>query len=163
MRNIGEQILWLIGLVLLQVIFFNHINLAYVINPFVYIYLVIVFPNNQSHLASVIMAFVLGLMVDAFSNTWGIHTIATTVLGYVQTFIYSLIAKPEQLDKSRPSLAFMNADFIKYAAVMIVLHHFLLFLIEASDLSLILWIVAKTIVSSLLTFLVVYVVEKIRK
>ncbi|MBQ0007898.1 MAG: rod shape-determining protein MreD [bacterium] len=163
MRNIWEQILWFIWLVFLQIILFNHINLAYVVNPFVYIYLVIVFPTRQSHLASVVIAFLLGLFVDAFSNTWGIHTIATTFMGYIQPLLFRLMAKPEQLDKSRPSLAFMHEDFIKYAVVMVLFHHFLLFSIEALDFSLTLWVIAKTIVSSILTFLFVYVFEKIRK
>ncbi|MCQ2344326.1 MAG: rod shape-determining protein MreD [Paludibacteraceae bacterium] len=163
MRNFGEQILWFIGLVFLQVIFFNHVNLAYVVNPFIYIYFVLVFPTKQKHVVSVVLAFLLGFFVDAFSFTWGIHTIATTALGYFQPIIFRMMAKPEQLDKPYPSLSFMHGDFVKYVAIMVFFHHFLLFLIEASDFSLILWVLAKTIVSSLLTFLFVYVIEKIRK
>ena len=163
MKDSGYQILWFIGLVFAQVAFFNNISFAYVINPYLYIYLVVVFPNRQSHTASVLISFLLGFAVDAFSNSWGVHTVATTAVGYMQPVLLSYMAKPEQLDKPRPSLNLMHGDFLKYAAILIVTHHLLLFSLEAFSFSLILPVLVRTFVSSAITFVLVYVLESIRK
>ena len=41
MKNVIEFLSWFIGLVLLQVLLFNNIQIAGVINPFLYIYFII--------------------------------------------------------------------------------------------------------------------------
>lgn len=148
-------------LIILQVMLFNHLQLAYVINPFPYIFVVICFPNTMSNVARTIIGFSLGLIIDMLCATWGIHVIATTFAAFIQPKLLSLIALPEQLDRREPSFLNMKWKFLEYAILMVFIHHFLLFALETFDISLWYWVLIKSCVSTLVTIGVVMLIDRI--
>lgn len=163
MRNNFEIFFWYVGLVLLQVFFFNHIGLAYVINPFPYIFLIAAMPNKTNKIIMVTIGFALGLTIDALSGTWGIHTMATTLVAFMRQPILKITALPENLDKFAPRYQIMRENYIKYVSVFVLLHHFTLFLLEAFDLHLLFWIILKTIISSAITVLIILLFDKLKR
>lgn len=162
MKSIAQQIAWFIGLVALQVLVFNHIQLAYLINPFPYIYLLLVLPNRQNRAVTVAEGFILGLVIDALSSTWGIHTAATTLAAYMAPAVLRLFARPEQMEKDVPELDQMGPGFVAYAASIIVAHHLVLFALEAFSLRLLPMALLKTVTSGAITLMIVLLLEKIR-
>ena len=161
MNDYAKTILWSIGLVLAQVVLFNHLQLAYVINVFPYIFVVLAFPNRMSLIARTIVGFLLGFAIDLLCGISGIHAVATTLMAYLQPVILQLIALPEHTDRGMPSLNVMHGKFVTYAAIIIVLHNLLLFGLETFDITLWYWVLLKTLVSSVITLLIVLLFDRI--
>ena len=68
-NTIIRQVISFILLVLLQVLVLNNIHLFGIITPFLYIIFIINLPYNISRHWSLLIAFLLGLVVDMFTNT----------------------------------------------------------------------------------------------
>lgn len=155
-----KSTIWFVMMVLLQVMLFNHLHLAYVINTFPYIFIVVAFPNSMNNIARTVVGFLLGFVIDMMCGTWGIHTIATTLVAYIQPMMMKLIALPEQLDRKVPSFRYMKWKFLEYTALMVFIHHLLLFSLETFDITLWYWVLIKTVVSSVVTIAVLMLFDK---
>lgn len=163
MKNIVESLFWFIGLVLLQVLLLNNIQIAGVINPFLYIYFIISLPIHINRISLVFIGFALGLVIDVFSNTWGVHAMATTLIAFLRPYIFRVVSTQEELDKVMPRFRTMGANYVKYIVLMVFIHHLFLFLLEAFSFQYF-WIVfVKTLVSSLITIILIFTLEKVRK
>ncbi len=71
--------------VLLQVLVMNNIHLFRIATPFIYIYVILKLPVDLNRLGVIVISFLLGLTVDVFSNTFGIHAAACSFIGFVRT------------------------------------------------------------------------------
>jgi rod shape-determining protein MreD len=66
----------------LQVIVFNNINLFGFISPFPYILFIILYPVNGNKSGLIFASFLLGLLMDMFSDSGGVHAAACVTLAY---------------------------------------------------------------------------------
>ncbi len=155
-----KSFIWSVLLVVLQVMLFNHLQLAYVINTFPYIFIVVTFPNSMNDIARTIIGFVLGFVIDMMCGTWGIHTMATTLVAFIQPMLLKMIALPEQVDRKVPSFRFMKWKFLEYAVLMVFVHHLVLFCLETFDISLWYLVLIKAVVSSFVTISILMLFDK---
>lgn len=163
MKNVVEFLFWFIGLVLLQVLLLNNIEIAGVINPFLYVYLIIALPIHTNRISLIFTGFFLGLVIDAFSNTWGIHAMATTLIAFLRPYIFSIVSTQEELDKVMPRFRTMGVNYVKYVVLMVFIHHLALFLLEAFSFQYFGVVVLKTLVSLVITILLIFTLEKVRR
>ena len=75
-RSAISLIIWSIVLILAQVLVFNHICLFGYAVAFVFIYTLIKLPISMSKEWQFTIAFLLGLVIDIFSDTLGMNTLA---------------------------------------------------------------------------------------
>ena len=118
--------------ILVQVLILNHIHLFNVATPLVYVYFILLFPRNQQHWVSILLAFFLGLILDSFSNTPGETAFALTLTAFLQPYFLSLYLERDNSDNFTPSMAKMG--FMKYATYVLLLTFifcFTLFTLEA--------------------------------
>lgn len=162
MRNSVEFILWFIGLVFAQVLLFNNIQIAGLINPFPYIYIILALPTKINRMALLFIGFLTGFTIDVFSNTWGIHAAATTLVAYLRPYLFGLVTTQEDREKIFPLYSNMGSAYIKYAVLVVFIHHCALFCLEAFSLYLFWMVMAKAIVSSVVTLALIFVLERIR-
>lgn len=66
-----SYIVWFLALIAAQVAVCNHIHLFGYAMPMVYIYFIMLLPGNMSRWSVLLLAFVLGLVIDMFSGTPG--------------------------------------------------------------------------------------------
>lgn len=163
MKNVVEFLSWFIGLVLLQVLLLNNIEIASIINPFLYIYFIIALPIHANRISLIFTGFFLGLVIDAFSNTWGIHAMATTLVAFLRPYIFSIVSTQEELDKVMPRFRTMGVNYVKYIVLMVFIHHLSLFTLEAFSFQYFGIVVFKTLVSLVITILLIFTLEKVRK
>lgn len=163
MKNVIEFISWFVGLVLLQVLLFNNLHIAGVINPFLYVYLIIALPIQMNRMLLLMIGFVLGLVIDVFSNTWGIHAMATTLIAYLRPYVFVLVSTQEELDRVIPRYRTMGVNYLKYIVVMVLVHHLMLFALEAFSFRYFWFVLLKALVSSVITLILVLTLEMIRK
>src|SRR5690606_17264822 len=63
---------------------FDNIHLFGFINPFIYILFLVLFPVRVNSLQFLFLGFLLGLTMDFFSDTGGIHAAACLVVAYLR-------------------------------------------------------------------------------
>lgn len=143
-----------ISLFLLQIIIFNNINLFGFVSPFPYVLFIILFPVNGNKSALLISSFFLGLLLDIFSNSGGIHTTASIFLAYFRPSIFKFafgVSYEYQTIKLNDTL---TPERFSFLFVAILLHHLILFILEAFQFSLILDILLRSITSTALTIII---------
>lgn len=148
-------------LVLLQVLLFNNLQLGGFINPFPYVYFIIALPISLGRIPLLFIGFTMGLMVDVFSDTGGIHAAASTLLAYYRPLFLKAQSPREGYESlAVPSLrAFGISWFLPYAALMVLMHHFALFFLEVFRFSEFFSTLLKVILSSVLTLFFILVTE----
>ncbi len=140
-------------LVLAQVIVFNHICLFNVAVPLVFIDLLVRLPITLSVNWMLTIGFFLGLIVDIFSDTYGMNTLACTIEAMMRKPILRLyVPREEDLTRPEPSMYSLGtATYLKYLLTLTLLYCSLIFLIEAftffNPVRLLLRIVFSTILS----------------
>jgi len=129
------EILFLIGLILLQVLLLNRINLFGYATPILYSYFLLKLPMERNVFFVIISAFLMGLAIDIFLNTPGMNAAAITIMAAFQRNIRGLFFnKNEYYDEFVPSIHTEPKAFLRFAAFVVSLHIALLFMIEAFTL-----------------------------
>lgn len=151
-------------LCLAQALVFNHIHLFGCATALLYVYFVIMLPRNYPRWATLLWSFFLGLGVDIFSNTPGMASASLTLVGLVQPFLLTLFIPreaPENMKTAASTLGFTK--FLTFATMLVLLHCLVFFTIEAfSFFNWMQW--AMNIAgTTLLTLLLIIVLEGIRK
>ena len=137
-----------------QLIIFNNINLFGYINPFPYILFIILFPVNGNKQLLVITSFLLGITMDLFSNSGGVHTTDCLILAYARPSIFKFsfgVSYEYQTIKINDSL---TSERFSFLLVSVVIHHFTLFILEVFQLSFLWDILLRTIIGTLFTLLI---------
>ncbi|MBN2213729.1 MAG: rod shape-determining protein MreD [Bacteroidales bacterium] len=119
-------------LVLIQVLIFNNIQLSGYINPYIYILFILLLPFETPGWLLLLLGFLLGLSIDIFSDTLGMHTIASTLTAFLRPFVLDIIAPHDGYEMgTKPRVLYFGlAWFFKYAAILTIIHHIVLFYIE---------------------------------
>jgi hypothetical protein len=154
-------------LLAVQIILFNNMNLLGYISPFPYLLFVILFPVNGNKYNLLLASFFLGLTMDFFSNSGGIHASACLVLAYARPAIFKFsfgLSYEYQTVKLNDVLSPERFSFI---LLSVVLHHFALFLLEAFEFGLILDVLLRTVFSSIFTIIlciiIIYLIKPNRR
>lgn len=139
--------------VLLQVLIFNNILIARMIVPYFYIIFLILLPFQTPRAFLLILGFILGLSIDIFTNTMGVHAFACVFTAFVRPGILSIISSRETVESiAAPRLHNMTLQwFTGYAAFVVIVHHLVLFFIEAFTFNDFLFTLLRVILSSLLS------------
>lgn len=119
-------------LVLLQVLVFNNIQVFSFITPFIYILFIILLPFDTPKWLRLILGFFLGLLIDVFSNSGGIHTASTVLIAFISPWVYKTLSSRDDLDQGfQPGIRNMGFTwFFFYSLILTSAHHILLFYLE---------------------------------
>ena len=123
---------------LLQVLLFRNVALFDTAFCFVYVGFLLLLPLEISLTSLLLLGFGMGLAVDIFYDTAGIHAATMVMIAFIRPSIIQFI---------RPSGGYENVEtptisklgfnwFATYAGIMLFLHHAILFLIQGSSFSL---------------------------
>ena len=131
-RQVSRYFLQFLVLVLLQVFILNNVQLGGFINPYIYILFIILLPVNTPKWLLLVLGFVLGLSIDLFSHTPGMNSSASVFLAFIRPYILEIVAPREGYEKdSSPRIKIYGFTwFLRYAFIMVLAHHFVLFYIE---------------------------------
>lgn len=124
-----------VALILLQVLLLNQINLFGYINPLLYIVLILFLPPDWSRWKTMLAAFFIGLTIDFFGDSGGIHATACLVIAYLRPVILSFAYG---LSYDNQTLKFFHTPLkerLIYVSVMVLLHHLVLFSLIFFNLS----------------------------
>lgn len=151
-----QNIVLFIILILAQTLVLNNIQFLGFINPYIYLLFVLSLPVRLPRWLTLLLGFSLGLIIDSFSNTLGLHAFATTLIAYARSFIIKLFTSIDEGNNPTPSFhTFGVGAYVKYVFFMVLLHHSALFTLEAFTFSHFWLILFKIILSSALTVFII--------
>lgn len=129
---IFSRIGWFILLFLLQILIFNHIHLFGYATPMPYLYFIMLLPSSTPRWVSILLGFILGLLIDIFTNTPGMAAASLCCVGLVAPPLLNLFSPHDREDDViLPSIHTMErSGFLKYAVTLTLLHCSLFFTIE---------------------------------
>ncbi len=129
---IFRNILRFIVLMLLQVLVFNNIHVFSYITPFIYILFILLLPFETPRWLMLLLGFILGIIMDVFSNTGGIHTSATVLIAYIRPWAQNTISSKQEYEPGiQPGIKNMGFRwFFLYSLILTTIHHIVLFYLE---------------------------------
>ena len=148
-------------LVLLQVLILNHVNLGGYINPYFYVYFILLLPFEIPGWMLLILSFILGWSIDMFTNTIGLNAAACVLMAFARPFIITAISSgPESLIGDTPSLRNQGLKwFLYYAINLTLIHHAAFFFLEIFRFNEFLLTLVRVILSSAFTLLLILISE----
>lgn len=151
-------ILLFVVVVLIQVLFMNNIQFSRFVNPYFYILFILLLPINFPRYLLLLLGFFLGLTIDIFSNTIGIHASATVFIAFLRPFVINASNLEDKEQAMSPTLANIGfAWFFKYVAILILVHHFFLFYVEIFSFQGFLQTFLRSFLSSIFTFIFIVI------
>ena len=116
------------GLVLLQVFVLNNILFLGFINPYLYIAFVFLYPLKENRIPFLFYCFLLGISVDFFSDSGGIHAFSILCIAYLRLFFVRLYFRKVVSDYAFFKLKSESLGKVfNYTATLTVIHHFIYF------------------------------------
>jgi len=130
---------------------------------YVYVGFLLTFRPNNSKSHFLLFGFVIGLIVDLFEYSPGIHASACLFLAFVRPYLLSLLAAINNINEDEiREISIREMSFVSfaiYAFSLIFLHHLLVFFLEAWT-SKLLWLsLQKTFFSSIFTLVSVILIQ----
>lgn len=131
-NTILRGVVYFVVLVLLQVWVLNNIHFLRVATPFLYLYFILKMPLNASRVHVLFFSFLIGLTIDLFSNTSGMHAAACTLAAFIRQPLIQLLVGKDLPEEILPSYrTFGYGAFFRYVLLFVLIHHVTLFLIES--------------------------------
>jgi len=145
--------------VLLQVLVLNHILIFRMISPFFYLIFLLLLPYDTPRAMLILLGFILGISIDAFTNTLGVHSSVCVLIGFVRPGILNKISTRETRESvSAPRISTMSLNwFIGYTSIFVTIHHLLLFFLEAFTFQGIFFTLARAILSGILSIALIVI------
>jgi hypothetical protein len=152
--NLLYNLLRFILLLAAQVLVFNNINFLCYINPYPYVLFVLLYPVNSNKYGLLIASFLLGITLDYFTDSGGVHAASCLILAMIRPSIFRFsfgLSYEYQTVKINDNLTPERFSFILLA---IVIHHYIMYTLELFEFQLILIILWRTLISSIFTIII---------
>ena len=150
---ISTNVLRFIILVLVQILVLSHINFLGYINPLIYILFIILFPVKNNRVAFLLLSFLLGITIDMFLDSGGMHAAACVTIAFIRPVVLKFCFGAVY---EHQTIKFEQVEFgskLTYIAILTGIHHLILFLFEFFDFSKILFVFQKTLFSGIFTII----------
>ena len=134
-----------------QILLFNNLSFFGYLNPFPYVLFILLFPVNGNKFSLLLASFSIGIIMDMFCNSGGVHAAACVTLAYLRPnfFRFSFgVSYEYQTIRINDKLTPERFSFI---LTTIVTHHTILFILETFRINFVFDMLFKIILSSIFT------------
>ena len=138
----------------LQLLIFNNINLLGYLNPYQYVLFILLYPVNSNKSVLLLASFAMGILLDMFCNSGGIHAMASLILAYIRPSLFKFAFGLSYEYQTVKIADKITPERITLLLLAIFIHHFVLFFFEYFRLDQILTVLMRTLSSSLFTFVI---------
>ncbi len=163
MNNTLRNILHIIILISIQVFLLNNINLNNWVNPFICTYILFLFPYQFSRMGMLFIAFGTGVVIDLFSSSYGLNTIALTAVGFIRPFLLGALVPDMKSDEpTAPHILQIGVRrFLSFLFLIVLIHQFVLYFAESFTLSGFFYTLLKITLGTVSSALIIFVYELI--
>lgn len=156
MNNIVSQAAKFILLISIQLLIVNNIELFGYSSPYIYILFIITFPLEANRNLLIFLGFLLGLCMDIWSNSGGIHAGACVLIAYLRPY---LLKFSFGISYEYHNINIAKAEFKKqmlYLLSIIFIHHFTLFALENFSTALLLHTLKSSLITGIFSSTLIY-------
>jgi hypothetical protein len=151
-----------ISLILLQITLFDKIHIFGYVTPLLYIYFIIKLPGNMNRSLVLFLSAILGLCIDGFNCVLGMNMLACVSIGFFRSFFLDWQAPRDLFEDYIPSSRLFGMwPFLRYAFIMTLLHHIILFTSESLSFFDPFALLFRIVGSVILTILLIFACESI--
>jgi len=127
----------------------------------VYPLFILLLPFEISGFALLSLAFIMGLSVDLFIGSIGLHAGATVFMAFVRIISIGVISSNREYESGiRPGINDLGyVWFVKYTVLLVFVHHLYFFFMETFDLSDIGDTIIRVLLSSLLSIVLILFID----
>ena len=128
---------------------------------FFYLGFLLFLPLNTSIVTQLLLSFGLGLTIDIFFDTGGLHAAAAVMLGFLRPWVLRLLTPRDGYDSGDTvNVHQMGWQwFLVYISLLVSIHHLAFFLLELGSFQIIGITLAKVVVSTLFTGITLLIVQ----
>ena len=158
-----ERVITLVMLLLIQVLILNNIHLFQVATPLLYVLFVITFRRGMPKWMILTYSFLLGLLLDIFTNTPGLAAGTMTLIAVIQPYLLETLTPRDSAENMRVSVSTMGfSKFVTFSAILVGIYCVVFFALEAFNFfDWQMWLL-RAVSSALLTLLFVLAIESVR-
>lgn len=157
----AKYILLSIAVILAQVLVLNHVAFNTYINPYLYVFLICLLPFNIQKTISLLIAMILGVLVDVCSDTAGWHMGASVLAMFTRNLMIN-ITKPLEGHEEDDGISVFSlglTNYLIFAGIIVSVHHFYLFLLESFKWSLFFSSFLKGLISAIFTMILMITIQ----
>lgn len=156
-----NNIIRFIIVVFLQIMILENINLRGYVNPYFYIYFILLLPFETPRWLLLISSFLLGYCIDMFTGAMGIHTASSVLMAFSRPLIIKAIPSRKDFEPGmNPSIGDLGfLWFFTYSSILIFIHHLALFYIEVFRFTDFFVTFLRVILSSVFTLFLVIIAQ----
>lgn len=160
-RDLFNIILRFIFLVLLQVLILNQVVLHGLITPYIYPLFILLLPLRTPKWLLLFLGLAMGVTIDTFSNTGGIHAFATVFLAFIRPFIIKMLTPPDDYESDdKPTIKSLGFSwFLLYTVSGILLHHAVFFIILILNFAHPEFLILKIVLSSIVSIGIILLLQ----
>ena len=161
MSKLISNSLRFILLVFIQIFLLKNIVFYDLNVPYLYVLFILLLPFETPNWVLFFFSFLIGITVDLFNDTLGLHSAASTILALVRILFISVTVQKDNYDSDpEPSLSIMGFRwFFFYALILTFIHHFFLLNFEVFKFSEVPSTLSRVILSSLITLTLIFISE----
>ncbi len=161
MKDIIKHSTRFIALIVIQALILNQLEIGLGIQLMVYPLFIILLPFDIGVIAMLFLAFLMGISIDAISNTYGLHASSLVLVAYLRPSIFKIFAPREGYDILKEGNIYeMGTRWFLYVfGIMLLIHHLWFFLLEIFRFNEFLFILRKTALSLPLSFLICLLIQ----
>ena len=159
-----KYILKAIFIIVLQVLVFDRLHIQAWGYPMVYVLLLLTLPTQLPRWVEMLIGMLVGLIIDICNNSLGVHMAACVALSFCRPIL--LRKSSQDIERIKGEISSLNIGMVEYmkcALILVVMHHFMVFMLEAWSFQNWWMIILQTLLSSILTLLVILGYEIIRR
>ena len=151
-KQIGRYVV----VMLLQVLLFDQLQLWGACHPYIYILCLLMMPITLPHNVDMLIGALVGLVMDVFCNSLGVHTAACILVMFIRPYLIGALVNDKDRLNEQISLRSIGMEAIlRYVVIMVIIHHLMVFALAAWSWSHIGFVLLETLVSSLITSLII--------
>lgn len=165
MSDLVKNILRFILFVFIQVYVLDVMpHLHQLVTPYIYFLFILWLPFYMNRMAILALGFLLGLSVDYFSMTPGLHAAACTLIAYLRPLIINMFASKDTTEFSykEPSPKALGIRaYALYALILTLIHNSYLLFLEWLSFGSFIHFLMKLITTTAISMLMILIAELI--
>lgn len=130
--------------------------------PYFYFAFLLWLPFRITRMMLLITGFIVGVIVDVFYKTPGLHAAASVMVVYIRPYLIGLLMPKEatEWNDEEPATKTMGAaPYVTYLIILTLLHNGYLILLEWIQFGSFLFYIGKLVATSLISLLLIYIGE----
>jgi rod shape-determining protein MreD len=153
MYILARNIFRFVVVILFQILVMDNVMINGYMIPYIYLLFILLMPFETPRWIQLLAGFALGMTMDLFTGTLGMHTAASVLVAFVRPYLLDLLAPRDGYEaETFPRIHYYGLLwFLKYTLLIVLVHHLALFYLEVFQLKHFLSTLLRVILSSILS------------